>query len=125
MFLLTCVRWRNRLNDIIAAAARLDSKVGLLGRESQVDRLNEVSGAGCKPVKHSHDGAQSLNAVGVGTHKAVRIEPVCQLTQQGPSAAPWMFEVKVDESQVGGNVETFLPHLALFLPYSKSASLYT
>lgn len=125
MFLLTCVRWRNRLNDIIAAAARLGSEVGLLGRESQVDRLNEVSGAGCKPVINSHDGAQSLKAVGVGTHKAVRVEPVCQLTQQGPSAAPWIFEVKVHESEAGDTVETLLLHLALFLPYSRSASLYT
>lgn len=65
-----------------------------------------MSGAGCKPVKDSHDGAESLKAVGIGTHKTVCVEPVCQLTQQGPSAASWVFEMKIDESEACVNLKT-------------------
>ena len=44
--------------------------------------------AGFEPVEDAHDSAQRLKTVGVGTHKAVRVEPVCQLAQQCPSATP-------------------------------------
>ena len=70
------VQWLNALRMILLAWAWSSP------------RLLEMRPAGFEPVEDAHDSAQCLKTVGVGTHKAVRIEPVCQLAQQCPSATP-------------------------------------